>query len=255
MTVEQARNASKAELKGFLHEANEEILLAVVENPSCEDAHAATLLDRLDLPASVIEKIAGDGRLVASESVRMRLARHPHTPKRIALAMTGQLYLMDLVQLSLLPSAPPDIRRAAEEKILHKVPHLPIGEKLTLARRGTARVAAAVLVEGHPQAVKLALDNHFLNEAQILKVLARAAIPDRVVAAIAQHSKWSHVYNVRVALVRNQQTPVNTAIGFLADLTLRDLKDLAGLEEISPDMRKCICEHIDRRVMKTSAES
>ena len=255
MTVERARNASKDELKAFLHETDEEILLAVVESPNCEEAHAGALLDRLDLPVRIIERIAADGKLAASESVRVRLARHPHTPKRIALAMTGHLYLMDLMQLSLLPSAPADIRRAAEEKILHKVPHLQIGEKLTLARRGSARVAGAVLAEGHPQALKLALDNHYLTEAQVLKALAKSGIPERVVVAIAQHAKWSKMYNVRVALIRHAHTPLQTAKTFLPDVTLNDLKDVAGLEDIPADMRKCISEQIEQRARKTSAES
>ena len=255
MTVERARNASKDELKAYLHETDEEILLAVVESPNCEDVHAGVLLDRLDLPVRIIERIAADGKLAASESVRVRLARHPHTPKRIALAMAGHLYLMDLMQLSLLPSAPGDIRRAAEEKILHKVPHLPIGEKLTLARRGSARVVGAVLAEGHPQALKLALDNHYLTEAQILKTLAKIGIPERVVAAIAQHAKWSKMYNVRVALIRHPHTPLQTAEAFLSDVKLNDLKDLAGLEDISADVRKCISEQIEQRTRKTSAES
>ena len=85
-----------------------------------------------------------------------------------------QLFLFDLVRLSLLPSAPADIRRVAEEVILTRVPHLPVGEKLTLARRGPARVAGAILAEGHAQAIKLALANAFLTESQVLRVLAKA---------------------------------------------------------------------------------
>jgi hypothetical protein len=179
--------------------------------------------------------------------VRLRLARHPRTPKRLALAAVRQLFLFDLVRLSLLPSAPADIRRMAEEVILTRVPHLAIGEKLTLARRGPARVAGAILAEGHPQATKLALANAFLTESQILKVLAKAGVPERVVAAVAQHPKWSSQHNVRIALVRNPHTPAAAVGSFLPQLTLGDLNQIARLEGLAPHLKKQLRDELLRR--------
>src|SRR5271154_3696972 len=184
-TLARAKTASADELNALLHEATEDILLAVLDNPNLNESHVTLLLERLDLSANVISALAGQGKWAASEGVRARLARHPRTPKRIALASLGQLYLFDLVKIALLPSAPGDIRRKAEDIILTRVPHLPVGEKLTLARRGPGRVAGALLAEGHAQAIKLALANSFLTEAQVLRALAKPGVPERVVAAIA----------------------------------------------------------------------
>ena len=242
-----ARSASSEELKTLVHEASEDVLLAVAENPNLEEAHVRRLLDRLDLPAEVVGAIGGQGKWMASESVRLGLARHPRTPKLIALAAARQLYLFDLVRLSLAPSAPGDIRRAAETIIVTRVPQLPVGQKLTLARRGPARVAGALLAEGHPQVIKLALQNAFLTESQVLKVLANARVPERVVAAIAQHPKWSCRYNVRAALVRNPQTPPPSVLAFLPDLTLRDLTDISRLEGLPPHVRRYIEQERSRR--------
>ena len=182
--------------------------------------------------------------------MRLRLAAHPRTPKRIAVAVVRQLYLFDLVRLSLLPSAPPDIKRAAEEIIIARVPHLPVGQKLTLARRGPSRVAGAILAEGHPQAIKIALNNAFLTESQVLKVLAKPEVPERVVAAIAQHPKWSSQYNVRMALVRNPHTPAAAVLAFLPQLTANDLKEIAALPELSPHVRKYIESELKARRRK-----
>ena len=177
----------------------------------------------------------------------MRLARHPRIPKRFALAVARQLFLFDLVRLSLLPSAPADIRRVAEEVILTRVPHLPVGEKLTLARRGPSRVAGAILAEGHAQAIKLALVNPFLTEAQVLKVLAKPGVPERVVVAIAHHPKWSCQYNVRVALVRNAHTPAASVQAFLPQLPLGDLRQISKLEGLAPHLKKHMREELVRR--------
>ncbi|HXQ24881.1 MAG TPA: hypothetical protein VN822_00595 [Candidatus Acidoferrales bacterium] len=249
--IERARLASGDELKSLVHDASEEILLTLLENPNLEEPHVILLLERLDLPASVLSAVAGEGKWTSSEGVRLRLARHPRTPKRFALAAVRQLFLFDLVRLSLLPSAPADIRRVAEEVILTRVPHLAVGEKLTLARRGPARVAGALLAEGHAQAVKLALANPFLTESQVLKVLAKSGVPERVVVAIAHHPKWSCQYNVRIALVRNAHTPAASVLAFLPQLTLRDLKDVSKLEGLAAYLRKHIQQELSRRAEST----
>jgi hypothetical protein len=253
--VEQARTAPRQNLKNLIHEQNEEILLAALENPNIEEPEVTSMLERLDLPAAVLSAVAGAGRWSSSEAVRLRLARHPKTPKRFALAAVRQLFLFDLVRLSLLPSAPADIRRVAEEVILTRVPHLPVGEKLTLARRGPSRVAGAILAEGHPQAIKLTLDNAFLTESQILKALAKAGVAERVVVAIAQHAKWSCQYNVRAALVRNPHTPAASIRAFLPNLTLRDLKDISRVEGLAPHLKKLIRDELARRAEASGKSS
>jgi hypothetical protein len=245
--LKRAQSASGDDLDLLVHEADAETLLALLENPNMQEPQVIRLLERLDLSSQLITAVAKEGKWTSIESIRFRIARHPRTPSRIAISMLRQLYLFDLVRLSLLPSAPADVRRAAEEFTLMRVPHLPIGEKLTLARRGPARVAAAVLAEGHPQAVKLALSNSQLTESQILKILAKAEIPARVVTAISQHAKWSAQYNVRVALVRHPHTPVPALLQFLSDITLRDLKDALTVEALTPHFRKYIEQELARR--------
>ncbi len=245
----RARAASESEIDSLLLDAKEAVLLAVIENPRFLERHARLLLDRADASSIVLAALAeaDNGKWMASETVRLGLAQHPHSPKRIALSAVRQLFLFDLVRVSLLPSVPPDVRRLAEDAMLSRVPHLPIGEKLTLARRGPARVAAAILMEGHPQAIKLALANSFLSESQILKVLARDGLTPRVLLAIARHPKWSCVYNVRLALLRNPLLPIDCIEPFIGDLATRDLADISSLCEISAEARKLIGRELERR--------
>ncbi len=137
---DQARPASGNELRALL-EGDEAALLALLENPHVEEPHICQMLERLDLSASVLAAVASEEKWTSNEGIRLRLARHPHTPRRISLTLLRQLYLFDLVRLSLLPSAPAEVRRVADEIIIMRVPHVPVGQKLTLARRGSARVA------------------------------------------------------------------------------------------------------------------
>jgi hypothetical protein len=253
--LQSARSASAEEFKSLIHAADEEALLELLENPALEEEHVCQLLERLDLASKILAAVAEKREWIAKEGIRLRLARHPHTPRRISLSLLRQLFLFDLVRVSLLPSAPAEIRRVAEEIIIARIPHLPVGEKLTLARRGPARVAGALLAEGHAQAVKLALANTFLTESQLLKVLAKAGVPERVVAAISQHAKWSRQYNVRVALARNPRTPVPVVLEILPDLRLGDLKEIGTLDTLSPHSRKYIQQELAKRAGEAAAAS
>jgi hypothetical protein len=253
--LQSARSASAEEFKSLIHAADEEALLELLENPALEEEHVCQLLERLDLASKILAAVAEKREWIAKEGIRLRLARHPHTPRRISLSLLRQLFLFDLVRVSLLPSAPAEIRRVAEEIIIARIPHLPVGEKLTLARRGPARVAGALLAEGHAQAVKLALANTFLTESQLLKVLAKAGVPERVVAAISQHAKWSRQYNVRVALARNPRTPVPVVLEILPDLRLEDLKEIGTLDTLSPHSRKYIQQELAKRAGEAAAAS
>ena len=118
--------AAADELSSLIHDIDEQALLALLENPALAEPHVIQMLERLDLSANVLAAIAEKGKWTASEGVRLRLARHPRTPRRFALALLRQLYLFDLVRLTLLPATPSEIRRVAEELIVTRVPHLPV---------------------------------------------------------------------------------------------------------------------------------
>lgn len=248
--IQNTRSASTEEIKSLIHSADEAVLLELLENPTMDEENLAQMLDRLDLPPRILAAVAGRKEWIAKEGIRLHLARHPHTPRRISISLLRQLFLFDLVRVSLLPSAPAEVRRIAEEIVVARIPHLPLGEKLTLARRGPARVAGALLAEGHAQTVKLVLANTFLTESQILKVLSKPGVPERSVAAISQHAKWSKRYNVRLALVRNSKTPVSVVLEILPDLTSGDLKEIAALDSLAPHLQKYIQQEQAKRAGK-----
>lgn len=151
--------------------------------------------------------------------------------------MVRELYLTDLVQLSFLPSAAPELRNLAEELILARLPQLPPAQKLTLARRGPPRIAGALLADGQPEVVPVVLDSPFLNEGHVLKALSRVALSGRVVAAIADHQRWSHLYSVRLALLHNSQTPLARVLSFLPSISVTDLRVLSESSTTPSNLR------------------
>jgi hypothetical protein len=191
--AQHARSASSEQILALVYDTREEVLAALLENPRLDETHLCLLLERKDLPATLLETIARRKEWMRSYRVRRRFAFHPHAPRLAALRLARELYLMDLVQLSLLPSVPAALRRLAEELILARVPQLPLGQRMALARRGPARVAGGLLAQGHERVVRIALDSAFLTESQVLKALSKEKLPALVVAAIAHHRKWSQL--------------------------------------------------------------
>jgi hypothetical protein len=242
--------ASGEELAALLHHHAADVLLALLDNPALDETQLCQLLERKDLPAEVLEEVAGRKRLLKNYRVRRALAFHPRTPRLGSLRLIRELYLMDLVQLTLQPGTSAELKRVAEEQLAARLPQLPLGQKITLARRGTARVAGALLAEGHTQVLPVVLDNPGLNEAQVLKALSRERLPVGVVKAIAQHRKWSHVYNVRLALVRHPSATLSTILAYLPELTVSDLRELAAPGIVSESLRKYLLAEIQRRMRR-----
>ena len=245
---ERAATASGEELAGLIHHLSADVLLALLDNPALEETQLCMVLERKNLPAEVLEEVARRKPLLKSYRVKRALASHPRAPRLVALRLVRDLYLMDLVQFALSPGVPAELKRNVEDQLASRLPQLPLGQKITLARRGPARVAGALLAEGHAQVIAVALDNPRLTEAQILRALSREKLPLAVVPAIAAHKKWSHSYNVRLALVRNPCSPLATILAYLPELTVSDLRELAAPGIVSESLGRYLQAEVQRRI-------
>ena len=251
---ERALTATGDELAALLHHHTADVLFALLDNPALDETQLCLLLDRKDLPAEILEEVTKRKPLLKNYRVKRALAFHPRTPRLATLRLIRELYLMDLVQLALLPGTPAQLKRTAEDQLSTRLPQLPLGQKLTMARRAPARVAGALLAEGHKQIVSVVLDNANLTESQVLKVLSKDKLPVDVIPAIAQHRKWSCTYNVRLALVRHPASTLSTVLSYLPELTVSDLRELAAPGIVSESLRKYLQAEIQRR-MRASNKS
>jgi len=245
---ERALVATGEELAVLLHHASTEVVLALLDNPALDETHVCLILERKSLATEVLEEVARRKPLLKSYRIKKSLAFHPRTPRLVSLRLLRDLYLMDLVQVAILPGVSAELKRNAEDQLLARLPQLPLGQKITLARRGPARVAGALLAEGHAQVVPVVLDNPYMTEAQILRALAREKLPISVIPAIVQHRKWSITYNIRLALVRNPLSPLATILSYLPELTVSDLRELAAPGIVPENLRKYLQAEVQRRL-------
>jgi hypothetical protein len=251
---ERALTATGEELAVLLHHPAASVLLALLDNPALDETQLCLLLARNDLPAEVLEEVARRKPLMKNYRVKRALAFHPRTPRLATLRLIRELYLMDLVQLTLLPATPAELKRNAEDQLIARLPQLPLGQKVALARRGPAHVAGALLAEGHAQVLAVVLDNAYLTEAQILRVLSREKLSPDVIRAVTQHRRWSCDYNIRLALIRHPGSTLSSILAYLPELTVSDLRELASPGIVPESLRKYLLAEIERRT-RGSAKS
>ena len=247
-TRERALVAAGEELAALLHHPSADVLMALLENPALDETKLCLLLERKDLPGEILDEVGRRKHLLKNYRVKRALAFHPRAPRLISLRLLGDLYLMDLVQLTLSPGVLAELKRSAEEQLLARLPQLPLGQKITLARRGPARVVGALLADGHAKVIPVALDNPNVTEAQVLKVLSREKLPTALIPAISHHRKWSVSYNVRLALVRHPLSPLATILAYLPEITVSDLRELAAPGIVPESLRKYLQAEVQRRM-------
>jgi len=198
----------------------EDLALAALKNP--------------DLSAEDIEQISKNAALLKLRKVRLAVAAHPRAPRRIALRLIRELYTFDLMQVSLMPAVPADLKRVAEEQLVAKLASITLGERLSLARRSSGLVAAALLLDKESPVWQAALENSRLTEAAIVKALQRPNDTAAFVEAVCHHAKWSPRHEIRLALLRNPHTPLARALEFARRLPpplLRDVLHTSRLPE------------------------
>jgi hypothetical protein len=205
------------------------------------DLVLAVMQDR-NLSAEVIEQISRNVAAMKSRKVRLALAAHSRTPRRIALRLVRELYTFDLMQFSLLPVVAADLKRVADELLVGRLASVSLGERISLARRSSGRVAAALLLDRESRVWQTALENPRLAESALVKALLRPDALPAFVKAVCQHAKWPVRPEIRMALLRKESTPLARALEFarrLASAQLRDILHSSRLpEKIKTYLRK-----------------
>jgi len=213
-----AGESSETALHESLCSASLEVLVAAACDPALTEDLALVLLKRSDLPAQALDRLSRNSGIVKSRKVKLALVEHPRTPRHISVPMVRHLFTFDLMQVALSPAVPADIRMSAEESLINRLDRLSQGERLSLARRASGRVAAALLLDSEPRVIQTALENSRLTESAVIRALTRRDAPDTFVRAVCHHEKWSPRREVRIALLRNEKTPLVRAVEFARSL-------------------------------------
>src|SRR3981189_256840 len=192
--------------EGQIHSPAPADLLRTAADPDLTEDFALALLKRADLPPEVIEQLAKNTNALKSRKVKIALASHPHTPRHVSVPLARQFYTFDLMKVALAPTVPADVKIAVDDVLISRLKTVTIGERLTLARRASGRVAAALLLDVETIGTKIidaktvtretrvmhaALENPRLTEALVINSVLRPPARAPPVPAVAQHTSAS----------------------------------------------------------------
>lgn len=249
---ERLRRASGSQEQLFtvLHDPSREVLMALLDNPRLTEEHLLILLARRDLPGEFFRELSFRDGLLKNYRVKLAMARHPRTPRSVSLPLLRYLFLFDLVGIALTPGTPAELRRVAEEAVLTRLPTLSLGERISLARRGSGRMAAALILDRERQVFETALHNPHVTEDLVQRALGQEDISAEAVGTIAEHPRWSTIYSVRLALLRNPLASLARVLVLAEQVQRRDLAEIVHDRRMPLNRRAYLARLADQKRQK-----
>ena len=249
------RKEPEGPLENLLSSQDPTVLRGVASSARLTEDLALTLLNRRDLPPQVLEDVSRNGTAMRHRKVLLAVVQHPRTPRHVTLPITRHLYTFELMQLALLPTFAADLKVAVEETLIGRLETISSGERMSLARRGSTRLAAALLTDPETRVIEAALDNPYLTEVWVVKNLMRDDAPHAFVHAAGGHKKWSLRRDVQIALLRNQHTPLARAIAIAGALPVQVVRDVLHHSRLQSNIKGYLAEQLQRREEKKKARA
>ena len=213
--------------------------------PALSEDAALALLKSPDATAEALTQLARNPVVSKSRKVLVALASHPRTPRHVSIPLLRGMFTFDLMNLALMPAVAPDVKRAAEEQLITRLESLPGGQKITLARRASGRVAAALLQASDQKILSPALDNKQMTEALVVQALMRPRAPELVFVLVSDHPTWQVRREVQVALLRSNKTPIDQARVFAKNFSENFLSEILPTDRISVLISDLKAKHTD----------
>lgn len=229
---------SADELASVLYDHDEEVLLALLVNPRLNDDHVKVLLSRRDLPPVFFRELGTCERLLRSYDVKLALVRHPHAPRSTALTLLRHVHTFDLLRVAAAPAAAPEVRRAAEEALINQLAGLPLGERISLARQASPRLASALVADPQEAVYQVALGSPRLTQDGVLRALRDSSISAGAVEAIARHPRWSARHEVRLAIIRSPGASLARVLAMVEQVSRREMAELTGDQAMPREHRQ-----------------
>ncbi len=128
-----------------------------------------------------------------------------------------------------------------------RIREMNVSEKMRLAARATRGERQILLRDGSPQVLMGLLANPRVEDKEVLVLAKSPSASSGVLQRIAKDRRWSTNYEIRLALVKNPQTPTPLAQRMLETLRERDLRVLAKGSNVREAIRAAALRKIIKR--------
>ena len=210
--------ADPAELSALISRADRGGLLALVRDRLARftERDALQVLRSPFVTPDVVAELVVSPRLLSARAVRKAIAIHPATPRTAALEMLEGLLWRDLVDVGRSARTPMPVRRAANDRILQRLPAMALGEKTALARLADRPLLAALLDLSEEHVFAAVLQNARLEPADLVRWITVGRPNGPCLSCLADDPRWNRSSEIRGALLACAETPRAAAISLLA---------------------------------------
>ena len=234
-------------LEQLLQSPSAEVLREAAAHPGMNEDLTLSLLARHDLPFGVVEVLVKNASVMKHRKVVTAIVGHPRTPRHVSMPMVRTLYVFELMQVALTPAVAPDIKRSAEDQIVQRFETVSAGERLTLAKQGSNRIAEALLCDAETRIVEAALLNPRMTEASIIKALDREEAPAHFVERICRHPKWSLRRDIQLTLLKSAHTPLARVLAFVRAFSTHTIQDVLKHSRLPATVKMYLLEELGER--------
>jgi hypothetical protein len=245
--LQDCLTATHEEILQLLLLPQQDMFPPLIRNPHFSEEHLLVLLKRRDLNEELISNLYQRQRRKLSHRGLLAVVKNPNCPSQLLRNLLPQLRLFELLDLCHLPGVTVDQKFAAERAILQRLPTTPLGNKITLAKRATATVVGELLNDSQPQLMEACLANPRLKEAAIYQYLRGSRACAETISMIARHQRWKMRPNLRLAILKHQNTPQVWYTAWLPHLRLTTLKQLRDHFRGNPVKKLLIAMELRKR--------
>jgi len=237
----------QTELSTLVQEQSPELLRSAAADKRLTEDLALALLQRRDLPAAAIEAMVKNGAVMKHRSVINAVVVHPHAPRHVSLPIIRRLFAFELMNIALTPAVFADIKKFAEGVLVSRLENTTPGERMSLAKRSSPAVAAALLLDPERRVMEATLQNPRITEAAIVKALMRDDAPQHLIDTVCHDPKWSLRREVRIALLRNEKTPLAPALVFAESMSSAALRQVLNSSRLRPNVKSYLLKMLQDR--------
>ncbi len=245
--LEQAHTAQDEELWSLVRDTHPQVILNVTLNRSLNEEMALFLAKTRTTPAEALGFLAGDIRFKDSYKLKLALCRNPRTPQRVSFSLLKFLRIFDLGDLTRDQSVPVTMRQKIELMLTEKIPSMPSGVSIALAKRSNSAIVMALMARGDAKVVNACLDSPVITETHLCEIINRRSVKPAIIHMISEHPKWSLRYAVKYSLIRNFHTPMVHVTRFIPDMKTNDLRELYSSESLPKSTRPFIFSELKER--------
>ncbi len=245
--IQLASTASEEELKTLVHHHSSKVILKLIHNNNLTEDLALIVANRKNINPEILEYLSNDVRWKESYRIMLAVCKNPKTPQKISLSLIKSLRIFDTADLTRNQHVPINVRMRAEANISEKILSMPLGIKITLARRASSNILMKLIEDSMKEVVAVCLDSPYMTEGDIYKIINMKKIPSQVIRQIADHPKWSCRYNIQWVLIRNNNTPLSCVVNYLKNIKTVDLQELYAAPEVPSSTKPFIYRELLER--------